>query len=288
MFRSLMFIPGNRINMLEKSLTISPDVYIPDMEDSVPINRKDEARNIIEGFLPNMTIKNNIVIPRVNSLNSGFFEEDVRAVLNHKIYGISVGKINTVEDIKNVSNILDKYEALKKIKQSSIKIIPWIETALGVSNAFEICRSSLRIKAVAFGAEDFTNDIGVKRSIDGFEIDYPRKLIVIAAKAAGIEALDTPYTNFKDSEGLRKDIHIVKRLGYSGKFAIHPSQVEIIDKEFYPSEEEIENAKHVIETFKDAEKNGHGSTSFKGQMIDIPVVERAKKVLENLKIFEGK
>ena len=110
MFRSLLFIPGNRLRMLEKSLTFFQDVYIPDMEDSVPFDRKDEARNNISAFLPNMTINNNIIIPRVNPINSGFFEEDIRAVLEHKIYGISVGKVSSDDDIKFISNILDKYE----------------------------------------------------------------------------------------------------------------------------------------------------------------------------------
>lgn len=287
MFRSLMFIPGNRLSMLEKSLTIFPDVYIPDMEDSVPFDRKDEAREVISGFLPNMMINNNIIIPRVNSITSGFLEEDVRTVLEHKIYGISVGKINTSEDIKMISSILDKYENIYKIEAGSIKIIPWIETALGITNAFEICCSSPRIISVAFGAEDFTNDMGIIRSDDGFEIDYPRKLIVIAAKAAGVQAFDTPYTKFKDLDGLKKDIFIAKRLGFSGKFAIHPGQIEIINKEFYPSKPEIENARKIIKSFEEAQINGRGSTSLNGLMIDIPVVERAKKILENIRRFEG-
>lgn len=288
MFRSLMFIPGNRLSMLEKSLTIFPDVYIPDMEDSVPFDRKDEAREVISGFLPNMMINNNIIIPRVNSITSGFLEEDVRTVLEHKIYGISVGKINTSEDIKMISSILDKYENIYKIEAGSIKIIPWIETALGITNAFEICCSSPRIISVAFGAEDFTNDMGIIRSDDGFEIDYPRKLIVIAAKAAGVQAFDTPYTKFKDLDGLKKDIFIAKRLGFSGKFAIHPGQIEIINKEFHPSKHEIENARKIIKSFEEAQINGRGSTSLNGLMIDIPVVERAKKILENIRRFEGK
>ena len=163
-----------------------------------------------------------------------------------------------------------------------------IETALGITNAFEICCSSPRIISVAFGAEDFTNDMGIIRSDDGFEIDYPRKLIVIAAKAAGVQAFDTPYTKFKDLDGLKKDIFIAKRLGFSGKFAIHPGQIEILNKEFYPSKHEIENARKIIKSFEEAQINGRGSTSLNGLMIDIPVVERAKKILENIRRFEGK
>ena len=288
MFRSLLFITGNRLSMLEKSLTFFPDVYIPDMEDSVPFDRKDEARNIISAFLPNMTINNNIIIPRVNPINSGFFEEDIRAVLEHKIYGISVGKVSSDDDIKFISNILDKYEKINKIEKGSIKIIPWIETALGITNAFKVCSSSPRILSVAFGAEDFTNDMGIMRSDDGFEIDYPRKLIVIAAKSAGIEAFDTPYTKFKDIDGLKRDIFIAKRLGFLGKFAIHPSQIEIINEKFSPSIDEIENARNIIKSFKEAQINGRGSTSINGSMIDIPVVERAKKILASIKRLEDK
>ena len=286
MFRSLMFVPGNRLDMLEKSLTIAPDVYIPDMEDSIPFERKKEARETISKFLPNMTINHNIIIPRVNPINSGIIEEDIRSVLEHKIFGISVGKIDTSNDIDLISNILYKYENINNVEQGSIKIIPWIETALGIMNAYQICCSSPRVISVAFGAEDFTNDMSIARSDDGFEIDYPRKLITIAAKAAGIQAFDTPYTKFKDIEGLKKDILIAKRLGFSGKFAIHPSQVRIINKEFYPSESDIEEANKIIETFEEAQKMGRGSTALNGQMIDIPVVERAKKILEMIRRFD--
>jgi len=146
-------------------------------------------------------------------------------------------------------------------------------------NAYEIASASPRIVGVAFGAEDFTNDMGVQRSEDSTQVAYPRAAVAVAARAAGVLAFDTPYVNFRDIAGLEHEIHSVVPLGFKGKFAIHPGQLDTINNLFSPSSQEIEYARAVIAAFEEAEARGSGATSLDGKMIDVPVVKRAHHLL---------
>ena len=157
---------------------------------------------------------------------------------------------------------------------------PFVETAQAIVNAYEICAASPRIVGVAFGAEDFTNDMGIQRGEDDLEISYPRTVIAIAARAADVLALDTPYFGFRDYEGLRKNAQTARRFGFNGKFAIHPAQINIINETFSPSPAEVEYARQVVAAFEEAERVGRGSTSLDGTVIDVPVVRRARNLLE--------
>ena len=179
-----------------------------------------------------------------------------------------------------MSGIVEELERAAGVEAGSVSIIPWIETALAIVNAYEICASSPRVVAVAFGAEDFTNDMAIERTQDGDEVDYPRRVICIAARAAGVLALDTPFFGFRDPDGLRENSQQARRYGFKGKFAIHPAQIDIINEAFSPSAEEVEHARRVVAAFEEAERNGRGSTSLDGQVIDVPVVRRARQLLE--------
>jgi len=265
--------------MLDKALGFSPDAFVPDLEDSVPDAEKENARRITAAHLAKLGAGGIPVIPRVNARDSGWFEEDLAAVTGASIYAISVGKIQSAEDVAAISETLSGLESEAELEVGKIRLIPWIETARAVVHCFQICTASPRTVAVAFGAEDFTDDMGIERSEDESELAYARSVVCTAARAAGIDALDTPFFRFKDPDGLRENVRAAKRLGFKGKFAIHPAQVDPINSLFSPSEAEIAYARRVVSAFEEAERTGRGSTSLDGKVIDVPVVKRARSML---------
>ncbi len=286
--RSLLFIPGNQPSMLEKGLTSHADALVPDLEDSVPLDEKESARRVTASFLPRLSEGVHLVIPRVNSLDSGLLQADLAAVVGSRIFGVSVGKIETFEDIRTISHVMDRLEIRAGVAKGSLKLIPWIETAKAIINVYEISLASPRVVAVAFGAEDFTNDMGIERTEDDSEIAYPRDVVCVAARAADVIALDTPYFRFRDAEGLRQDAVAGKRRGFKGKFAIHPAQIDIINETFSSSAEEIEYARRIVAAFEQAEREGRGSTSLDGKVVDVPVVKRARSLLDMAEEIEAR
>ena len=285
--RSLLFVPGNRTRMLEKALGLRPDAYVPDMEDSVPRSEKANARSITSSMLPSLSSPGPLVIPRVNSLGTGLLEDDLAAVVGPHIYGVSVGKIASPKDVAAVSEVLERLEALAGLKAGAVKLVPWIETALGVVNAYSISAASQRIVGVAFGAEDFTADMRIERTPDQSEVEYARRVVCVAARAAGVPALDTPYFTLRDPDGLRSDAADARAFGFKGKFAIHPEQIQVINETFSPSGAEIEYALRVVAAFEEAERRGTAATSLDGKVVDVPVVERARGVLALAEETEG-
>ena len=280
LFRSLLFIPGNQPKMLEKASHFLPDVYIPDLEDSVGDNDKTDARKIVSENIRLFKESDKLIIPRVNSLESGLFEDDIAALISKGINGVSVGKIYDTEDIVQIDKIISTYEENLNMQIGSLSLIPWIETASGILESKAILKSSVRIKAAAFGAEDFTNDMGIERQADNSEIQVAKNYLAIAARACGVTALDNPFFDFKNSSALVEDCINSKKMGYKGKFAIHPDQIDDINKSFSPSKSDIEHAKKVIQVFKEAIEQGRGSTSLNGYVIDVPVYKRAQNLIE--------
>ena len=285
-FRNPMFVPGNRPDMLEKALGLSPDAYVPDLEDSVPEGEKLSAREITASFLERLADAGPPVLPRVNSLETGLMEDDLAAVVGPHTFGVSVGKVGSAEDVRRISDILDGLEDTAGLRRGQTRLVPWIETALGIVNAYEICAASPRVFAAAFGAEDFTRDMGIERTGQDAEVAYPRSVICVAARAAGVLAMDTPYFGFRDSEGLRAVCAQARAVGFRGKFAIHPSQIDLIRAAFSPTDREMENARRVIAAFEEAERSGKGATSLDGQLIDVPVMERARGLLASARADE--
>ena len=289
--RTLLFVPGNQPRMLKKSSGFDSQWLIPDLEDSVPQAEKTAARDIVAEHIPLLATARKFIVPRVNSLSSGLAENDIAAVASKEIIGISIGKINTVDDVNNVDKMLTAAEKKAGLPIGHITILPFIETAQGVINAYEICQASDRIRWVAFGAEDFSADMSISRTVDNLEpgpaissepgLTYPRSAVAIAARASGILALDTPYTRFRDPEGLKQEASLAKAIGYKGKLSIHPVQVEIIESIFKPSSSEIERARRVLDIASEAETAGRGSASLEGEMIDMPVILRARNVLRD-------
>jgi citrate lyase subunit beta/citryl-CoA lyase len=279
LLRSLLFVPGNKANMLDKALGFTPDAFIPDMEDSVPAAEKRNAREVIKSYLPKLAASGISVIPRVNSLDTEWVEEDLAAVVGPHVYGISIGKVDLPDDIATISDMVTDLERKAGIEAGTLKLIPWLESAKAIVHCYPICSSSPRIVGVAFGGEDFTHDLGIERLEDESEVAYPRNVLCIAARAAGIAALDTPYFRLKDEDGLKANIAASKQTGFKGKFAIHPAQIDAINAGFSPSEAEIAHARRIVAAFAQAERQGRGSTSLDGKVIDIPVVKRARGVL---------
>jgi citrate lyase subunit beta/citryl-CoA lyase len=218
-------------------------------------------------------------VVRINALDTGLLEEDMSAAATPYTYGINVGKVETPWDVHEVDKILTGIEVKRGLERGKIRLVLFIESAMAVINAYSICSASPRVVAVAFGAEDFTVDMGTQRTEEGSEVLMPRAMVAIAARAANVVPLDMVYTNFRDEDGLRRDIQLGKSLGYKGKFAIHPSQVQPINEMFTPLPEEIEYARRVVEAFEEAEAEGRGATSLDGKMIDIPIVKRARSLL---------
>ena len=278
--RSLLFVPGNQPRMLDRASGLKPDAFIPDMEDSVPIDEKANAREVTASYLAKLGAGGVPVIPRVNSLDTGLLDDDLAAVVGEHVFGVSVGKIETPQDIAAISAKLDALEREAGIEVGSVRLVPWIETAMAIVHLYDICRASPRIVGVAFGAEDFTNDMGIERTESEAETYFARNSIAVAARAADVVALDTPYFGFRDPDGLRENAGVARQYGFKGKFAIHPAQIDIINETFSPSHAEIEHARRVVDAFEEAASRGRGSTSLDGKVVDVPVVKRAQAVLE--------
>jgi citrate lyase subunit beta/citryl-CoA lyase len=266
--------------MLEKAVGYAPDAFVPDMEDSVPVEEKAQARQVTASFLARLAQGGALVIPRVNSLDTGLLEDDLAAVVGPHIYGVSVGKINTPRDIGTIADLLARLEKRVGLPVGQVKLVPWIETAQAIVHVYEICTASPRLVGVAFGAEDLTHDMGIERTDDDSEVAIPRSLTCVAARAADVLALDTPFFRFRDPEALQQNAQASKKIGFKGKFAIHPAQIDIINDTFSPSATEIDYARRVVAAFEEAERSGRGSTSLEGKVIDVPVVKRARALLE--------
>ncbi len=279
LIRSLIFVPGNREHMLERARSFDADIIMVDLEDSVPPGEKAAARDLARQWVPALRSEGKRVMVRVNSLDTGLTRSELETLVSPDLYGISLGKVESVRDIRTVDSLLAPLEAAAGLEVGSLRIIPWIETAKALWDARAVAEASPRVVAIAFGAEDFTNDMGIERTDTGEEVSVPRSLVPIAARAAEVGGLDSPFVRFRDPDALREDAQRARRMGYTGKFAIHPAQLEIINETFSPSAEEIEYAHRVVEAWEAAEASGRGSLALDGRMVDVPVVKRAQNLL---------
>lgn len=277
--------------MLKKAEGFSTQWLIPDLEDSVPDAEKETARKTVGDHLRTLHGAGKYLCPRINSLETGLTADEISALVSDHIVGISVGKISSVEDVRAIEKLVEKAESQNGVSKGSIRILPWLETAGAIVNAYEICASSTRIQWAAFGAEDFSADMGISRSVDDSGdgasaalepgLAYARSAVAVAARAAGVHILDTPHTKFRDLDSLENDAREAKALGYKGKLAIHPTQTELIETVFRPSDTEIERARAVLDAAKQAERDGKGAVALDGEMIDMPVIKRAQNVLRD-------
>ena len=279
LLRSLIFVPGNRPNMLERARTFNADVIMVDLEDSVPAGEKANARKLAAEWVSELQRQGKRVMVRVNSLDTGLTREELAAVIGPHLYGVSIGKAASARDLQEVDRIITPLEAAAGLAPGQVKLIPWIENARAVMAAYPMATASPRIVAIAFGAEDYTNDMGVQRTDLGEEVNFPRAIVAVAARAANVASVDTPFVGFRDPEGLRREARQARQLGYTGKFAIHPGQIDIINETFSPLPEDVAYARQVVDAWNQAAAAGRGSVDLNGRMIDVPVVKRAHSLL---------
>ena len=282
MFRSLIFVPGNSMRFVEKAKTLAADIICFDLEDSVPDNEKDAARRIIsETLLARRQEYSGIVYVRTNSPESGLIPDDLKAVLQEGIDGIVVPKVNDVSEMLEIKKHIVMLE--KERKTDKIALMPSIETARGVVNAYLIASAEERIKALVFGVFDFLYDMRLDyNEHDPLGYSYVRAKIPVDARAAGVHAIDAIWQKIDDIDGLIRDATMARRLGYSGKSIIHPSQIEPVHKVFRPSKNEVEWAKKVVQALGQAMKKGtgRGAIRLEGKMIDAVHYKQAKAILD--------
>jgi len=265
--RSRMYIPGNNSRMMNNAGVYGCDCIILDLEDSVAMEQKEDARYLVKNALKSLDFSAETWV----RINKEMAKEDISVIKYGSPHGICIPKVESKEDIHFIEEIL-------KEEEMKAKLMPIIETAKGVANASEIAGASENIAAIAFGAEDFTRDIGGKRK--WHSLLYARSKIVVSAKMHDIQALDTIYPNVNDMEGLIDETLKIIEMGFDGKGVIHPSQIEIIHECFMPSQEEIEEAKRIVDAIEDARKKGLGTASINGKMIDLPVEKKARRILK--------
>lgn len=280
MLRSLLFLPGNNPNMLVNGDILGADAIIFDLEDAVAPNEKDAARILVRNCLKTMDFRGITTIVRINAMGTdGYWREDVAELIPFQPDMILLPKVNEQGEITLLSDYIAELETANGLVVGKTSIIPLIETALGVEQSFAIAKADKRVGALFLGAEDLTADLHCVRTAESTEIFYSRSRVVLAARAAGIEAIDTPFTDINDEEGNRRDAEFAKSLGFSGKAAISPRHVKAINQVFSPTAEEIEYAHEVLEAIKAAKEQGKGAISLYGKMIDKPIVIRAQQVL---------
>ncbi|MGY5144728.1 MAG: HpcH/HpaI aldolase/citrate lyase family protein [Candidatus Nitrosopumilus sp. bin_32a] len=281
LFRSLIFVPGNNSRFLEKAKTLQADIVCFDLEDSVPDNEKTNARKLIKSALRNRKSYRSSVFVRTNSPNSGKIPSDLKEIVQKGIDGIVIPKVNNVKEMRKIEKLLLDLEKTRKLKP--IQVIPSIESAEGVVNTFHIASFGKRVSAVVFGVFDLLNDLGVEYTKDSEGEKYSRRKISVDAHAAGVAVIDSIWQDLKDSKGLEKDCKLGKSLGYTGKSIIHPDQIPVVHKLFYPNKSEILWAQKVCEIYLDSTKKGKGATTVDGKMIDEVHFKQAKALLDLIK-----
>jgi citrate lyase subunit beta / citryl-CoA lyase len=306
MYRTLLFIPGNNKKFLDKSKSIYPDILCFDIEDSVPLSEKSIGREMIsqtlKSYTHNLSIKdtnnntnnkfnedNNTdanhspqIFVRINSFESGLYEQDLESIICDQLDGIVIPKVNSETELEKIIVMIENLEKQRNIHKT-ISLIPSIESSQGVVNSYDIAKFNSRICSIIFGVFDYLYDMKLDYVDEGIEYSYARAKIPVDARAAGIPALDSIWQKVDDIEGLQRDAKTAKRLGYAGKSIIHPKHIEPVHKVFVPSQNEIEWAKKVIATLKQIQGQGDKRGAFKvdGKMIDAVHFKQAKLILDH-------
>lgn len=281
--RSALFVPGNRPDRVPKALGTAADVVIIDLEDAVPPGEKAGARVEVARQLTELQEKK--IIVRVNGVDTDFFSDDLDSVICEGLAALIIPKVESAENVQEINDHLLRAEKDKKLEPGRLPVVALIETARAVANISQITMTRTepaRLYTVAFGAADYTQDLGVEITRDGAELHYARSRLPIACRAAGLQApLDTPFmVDLKDIAALEADSKRARQLGFQGKLCIHPNQVEPVNRIFSPGPEEIQQAYILVEAFEKAEAEGQGAFQVDGKFVDLPVVNRARRIIE--------
>ena len=279
MRRSMLFLPGNNPNMLINGNCLGADAVIFDLEDAVSPDEKDAARILVRNTMRYMDFRGCEIIVRINSIDTPYWQKDIDAILPYTPGLILLPKTGSAADVLAADQYITQVEETLGLSQGTVGLMPLIETAMGVENAYAIASATSRVKALFLGAEDLTADLQCKRTKEGREIEYARTRLVMAARAAGVDVYDTPFTDVNDDEGIEIDALLAKSLGFSGKASISPRHVEVINRVFSPTMAEIDYAYEVMEAIALAKQQGKGAIALRGKMIDAPIVMRAQRTI---------
>lgn len=283
LMRSLMFVPAHNQKLLDSSLRRDADVLLLDIEDSVPITDKQQARDNIIKFVSRPESKGKLIFPRVNDRESGELLKDLYQMTIEGVSGFMYPKSTKGEDIYFVGKLLETIEYEKKIPIGTFKLIPLIETAGAILEIKEICTACTRVVAVAFGCEDYVTDLGGKHDAEGLSIFYARNAIVNAARAAGILPIDTVHIKVHDLEDLEKNLILSKNLGFEGMLVLNPKELPLVNQYFSPSEEELAWAKEMVFLTEEAKAEGKGVAVKDNKFIGPPMLKMAERILEKQK-----
>lgn len=278
--RSVLFVPGNRPERIDKAMASEADAIIIDLEDAVPASEKAAARETAAKKLGSAGDRK--VLVRINGTDTTFFHDDLAAVLKPGLSGLMIPKVEDEQSILLLHKLMRAKEVQEKLE--TVPVLATIESARGVANINIISQTITdppRLHTLIFGAADYTSDLGVEITKDGQELAYPRARVVVACRAAGLfPPLDTPFMlDLKDLQALEADVLRGKQLGFGGKFCIHPNQIDIVNRTFSPQPEEIRQARAVVQAFEEAQAKGVGAIQVDGKFVDKPVVERARQIL---------
>jgi len=283
LLRSMLYVPGNNVRMIIKAVTLSSDAIILDLEDAVSLSDKETARIIVRDSIEAVKLSSSQLFVRVNGFATNLIAEDLKLVVSKGLDGIMLPKSQAKSEVVELDDMLEKTEKASKLKPETLKVIPLIETAKGVINVHEIASASKRVVAVAFGAGDYCRDLGrdvSHLSSEQTELLYARSQIINGSRAAGVQAIDTPFLGLlTNREGFRKETVLALGLGFKGKQVVHPAQIEFVNNIFTPPQDATKYAKRLIKSFEEAQAQGLGATSFEGRMIDYMSYKQAKDLL---------
>lgn len=291
LLRSLLFAPGSDARKLAKLGSFGADAVVMDLEDAVAVSEKEAARVAVRTALEEFEAGGSAVFVRVNSPRTGSMEGDLESVVCERLDGVLVPKVEAPEELSEVDRLLGEHEAAKGLPLGGIVVLPLVETALGVVRCEEIALSApARVVTLVFGLGDFTVDMCVDLSSDGIELLYARSRIAVAARAARMTpALDGPYPDLRDTQGLIDDTRRSRQLGFQGRVAVYPPQVEVIQRVYSDlAPDEAALARKIVSSFETAEAAGSASIQVEGRFIDYPIFERAKQKLQRYEALEAK
>ena len=277
--RTMMFVPGNNPGMMADAHIYGPDSIMLDLEDSVTLAEKDAARLLVYHALQSVDYGQTEMVVRINPLSTPFGRKDIEAVVRAGVDVIRMPKTETAAEVREVEAEIERVEERLGCLGRT-QIMAAIESALGVVNAYDIATASKRMMGIALGAEDYCANLKTQRSQTGDELRLARETIVVAARAAGIDALDTVYSNLNDMEAFRAEVEFIKTLGFDGKSIINPRQIEVVNEVFAPKEKDIQKARTILAAIREAEARGSGVVAVNGKMVDRPVVIRAQRTIE--------
>ena len=276
--RTMMFVPGANAAMLRDAALYGADSIMFDLEDAVSLKEKDSARALVHFALKTFDYSNVETVVRINSLDS-YGKQDIEAMVLAGVNVIRLPKTENKQDIIDVDNEITRVEEENGLLVGTTKMMAAIESAEGILNVREIATASKRLIGIALGAEDYVTNLKTKRYPDGQELFFARSMILHAARAAGIAAIDTVYSDVENVEGFKEEVQRIKQLGFDGKSVINPRQIPIVNAIYAPTSKEIQQAKEVIWAIREAEEKGSGVISLNGKMVDKPIVERAQRVI---------